>query len=81
MIKLCLLAAYLIGPAVSEHLKNVEPSTRPISIVKQVTKELWDNEDWEIRKTVVEAVAKAQNVAINPDEGDSSQCTPQQYQE
>jgi hypothetical protein len=57
----------------------LEPGTKPIATVKTVTKELWDNEDWETKRAVAEVVAKAEAVSIKPGEG--SQRTPQQYQE
>jgi hypothetical protein len=70
-----------IEPAVHEAIKNSEPGTSSLSIVKQVTRKLWDAEDAETKQAVAEKVARAQEVAIEPGECDTAQCTAQQYQE
>lgn len=70
-----------IEPAIHNHLKNSAPGTKAISIVKEVTKALWKDEDEETKAEVAKVVANALDMPIEPEEGDSSEWTAQQYQE
>jgi phage tail tube protein FII len=67
-----------VASVVREQLKSSGPTVKAISVVKRVTREMWDNEDEETKRVVAEAVAKAQEVPI---EEDVSERTAQQYQE
>jgi len=66
-----------IEPAVREHLKTSDSDVASISVIRKVTKQVWEGEDAETKAEVAANVAKAQEVAIEPDENR----TPQQYQE
>ena len=66
-----------IEPVVREHLKTSDSDVTSLSIIRKVTKEVWEGEDAETQAEVVAKVAKVQEAAIEPDKGR----TPQQYQE
>lgn len=66
-----------VEPAVREHLKTSDSDVAGLSIIRKVTKQVWEGENAETKAEVAAKVAKAQEVAIEPDESR----TPQQYQE
>jgi hypothetical protein len=71
-----------ILPAVAECVKVMGEDHPPlIKVIREVTKEMLDGEDDEIKAIVAAKVAAAENVAIDGDDRDSSTRTPQQYQE
>jgi hypothetical protein len=65
-----------IEPVVREHLKTSDSDVASLSIIKKVTKQVWEGEDAETQAEVAAKVAKAQEAPIEQDEGR----TPQQYQ-
>ena len=69
-----------IEPVVRDRLNNMGPQDKAISIVKSVTKELWDAEDMETKAAVAAKVAKAQDVAIENEPDNDSVRTPREYQ-
>ena len=66
-----------VEPAVCEHLKTLDSDVADLSIIRKVTRQVWEGEDTETKVEVAARVAKVQEVAIEPDENR----TPQQYQE
>src|ERR1700683_3009651 len=69
-----------IEPVVCECLKNTMPHAKAITIIRSVDRELWDVEDIETRIAVATEVAKVQEVPIEDEPDDDSECTPEQYQ-
>lgn len=66
-------------PAVMERVKTESENHRPmISVIREVTKELYAGEDEEVKAIVAAKAAAAPEVPL--EESDTSR-TPQQYQE
>jgi ribosomal protein L31E len=66
-----------VESVVCKHLKTSDSDVASLSIIRKVTKEVWEGEDAETQAKVAVKVAKAQEAAIEPDKGG----TPQQNQE
>ena len=65
-----------IAPIVNERRKALGADVKSILVVKGVTKELWDNEELDVKEVVAKERAKAQTL-----EPDVPERTPQQFQE
>jgi hypothetical protein len=52
-----------------------------IKVIREVTKEMLDGEDDEIKAIVAAKAAAAENVATDGDDKDGSTRTPREYQE
>jgi len=69
-----------ILPVVRKRLESIEDHSGPIiGIIREVTKELWCDEDVETRNEV--AAKTAQQDIVEDDGEEDLQRTPQQYQE
>ena len=69
-----------ILPVVCERLKSIKDHKGPIiQIIREVTKDLWSNENPDIR---VEVATKMEEQVLEQENGEEdAQRTPQQYQE
>jgi hypothetical protein len=70
-----------VAPAAADRIKGLDAASR-IKVIREVTKEMYDEEEDEIKAAVVAKMISSREAAANSHSGDEPPLrTPQQYHE